>query len=121
VTLHGNGDLQEMAISPDGKLLAVFAGRHIRIWDCPTHRLKFVLDGHLSGGYGLDFSPDSRYLISGSYDQTFKLWNLDRGQCTLTFHGYEETIYSCKFLSDRSLLIGTAQGLMRFYDFGKQK
>lgn len=34
-------------------------------------------------------------------DQTFKLWNLDNGRCTLTFHGYQETIYSTQFLSER--------------------
>ncbi|MCU0369992.1 MAG: WD40 repeat domain-containing protein [Bacteroidales bacterium] len=111
--------LQEMAVSPDGKLMAVFSGKNIEIFDLATRERRFFLDGHEQSGYGLDFSPDSRYLVSGSYDQTFKLWNLGTGQCTLTFHGFEETIYSTKFLGGNEIFLGTSQGMMHYYHFSR--
>lgn len=109
--------LQEMAASPDGRSLAVFSGKNLEIWDIPTGKRKYLLEGHLQSGYGVSFSADSRYLVTGSNDQTFKLWNLVTGQCTLTFHGYEDTIYSAQLLGKNGLLLGTSQGRIFYYDF----
>lgn len=111
--------LQEMAVSPDGNWLAAFSGKNIELWHIPTGQRKYLLAGHEQAGYGIGFSPDSGYLISGAYDQTFKLWNLSSGRCTLTFHGFEETIYSAQFLNEKEILLGTPQGRMYYYQFGK--
>ncbi|HMQ61993.1 MAG TPA: PQQ-binding-like beta-propeller repeat protein, partial [Flavilitoribacter sp.] len=110
-------DLNEMAVSPDGKLLAVFSGKNIEVWKIATRELHYLLRGHDQTGYGVGFSPDSRYVISGSYDQTFRLWNLSTGQCTLAFHGYEDNIYTTRFLNGYELLLGTAEGKMFYYNF----
>lgn len=118
VMLEGTSELNEMAVSPDGKYLATFCGRVIEIWNTSTHELVYSLTGHDEGGYAVGFSSDSRYLVSGSYDQTFKLWNLEKnGMCTLTFHGYDHIVYTSKFIGDRVLLIGSSQGLMHYYSF----
>lgn len=111
------GSIQEMAISRDGKRLAVFAGRNIELWDTKTFQRRNELRGHEAAGYGVGFSPDGRYLVSGSYDQTFKLWDLDRGTCTLTYHGFDDAPYNTKFVSDRSLLITSGQGKVWVYRF----
>jgi WD40 repeat protein len=78
---------------------------------------KHKLVGHQQMGYGVSFSNDGKYLITGSNDQTFKLWNLETGKCTLTYHGFEDTIYSAQFISKNGLLLGTSQGVMRYYAF----
>jgi WD40 repeat protein len=109
--------IQEMTISPDGRLLALFSGKDIEVWDAKTLTRKTILGGHEKAGYGIGFSADGRYLISGSYDQTFKLWNLARGACTLTYHGYEEVIYSSAFLSSNEICLSSSQGHVRYYRF----
>lgn len=119
-TYEGGGDLYEMNISPDGKWLGVFRGISIEIWNTHTGKLEHVFEGHERAGYAIAFSPDSRYLITGSYDQTFRLWNLITGNCTLTYHGYQEIIYTTRFLDDHRLFIGSADGIMRYYDFGSR-
>jgi WD40 repeat protein len=114
----GQKDLNEITVSPNGKSLAVFTGKDIEVWNTDSGTLEYKLTGHEQTGYAIGFSPDSRYLISGSYDQTFKLWNLERkGICTLTFHGYEETVYTSKFINNSRIFIGSSQGIMYFYDF----
>lgn len=108
-----------MTAGPDGKLVAVFSGHNVEVWEVASGRRKALLAGHEQGGYAVGFSPDSRYLISGSYDQTFKLWNLATGSCTLTFHGYEDMIYTARFLAGRELPVGSSQEKMYFYRFSE--
>ena len=109
--------IQEITVSLDGKTIAVFSGKDIELWNLESFTKTTVLAGHEKPGYGIGFSPDGKYLISGSYDQTFKLWNLETNTCTLTFHGYEDTIYSCKILPGNKIFLSSSQGKIWFYRF----
>jgi hypothetical protein len=52
------------------------------------HRLGRAFVGHESTVWAVTPSPDSRYLISGSADQTVRLWNLATRELIVTlFHG----------------------------------
>jgi WD40 repeat protein len=116
-SLKCESGINEMAVSPDGKFLAAFSGKNIEVWDLKSFKRKWKLEGHDQGGYGIGFSPDSRYVISGSYDQTFKIWDLSNGMCTLTYHGFEDVVYSCKILSDKEIFVGSSQGKIWYYKF----
>ena len=43
-----------------------------------------ILQGHTSTVYSVAFSPDGKSLVSGSGDNTVKVWNLTDGTCTST-------------------------------------
>ena len=43
-----------------------------------------VLQGHTSAVLTVAFSPDGKSLVSGSDDNTVKVWNLSAGTCTST-------------------------------------
>ena len=51
------------------------------------------------------FSPDSRYLISASYDGTARLWEVATGQCLYTFIDHEDALYAADFLPDGSGIV----------------
>ena len=37
-----------------------------------------VLEGHIKGVSCVSFSPDSKYIVSGSSDKTIRLWNVEK-------------------------------------------
>ena len=56
------------------------------------------LRGHTSDIWGADFSPDGKYLVTGSSDKTVRLWDLATGETIHIFSGdtsgFEEMAFS---------------------------
>lgn len=76
---YPNGWLS-VCLSPDGKTLATGQARDIVVWDVETGRPSDIFRGHDSWVVALAFSPNGRYLASGSRDGTARLWDVARGE-----------------------------------------
>ena len=50
----------------------------VRIWDTRTGELLERLRGHRDSVYSVAFTPDARGLVSGSFDNTLKYWDVSR-------------------------------------------
>ena len=76
-----------VVVSPDGKRIASpgrdqVTGEHaVKIWnidwDAKTFTEFRTLKGHRGYAWKVALSPDGRYLASGSWDSTIKIWDLE--------------------------------------------
>ena len=53
-----------------------------------------VLSGHTGLVFSLAFLPDGTSLVSGSWDNTIKLWDMQTGGVVKTFQGHTNIILS---------------------------
>ena len=53
--------------------------RPLQIWDIAKGRIRNIFDGHQQEIYSLDFSRDGRLIISGSGDNTIRIWDMHDG------------------------------------------
>jgi WD40 repeat protein len=69
------------------------------------------LKGHAETVYAVAFSPDGRYVLTGSFDKTLKLWDAVTGKEIKTFSGpaaHQNLILSVAFSPDGRLLASGA-------------
>jgi F-box and WD-40 domain protein CDC4 len=53
---------------------------------------KFALTGHTNSVRAI--SGQANILVSGSYDCTVRVWDLNTGECSHAFHGHRQKVYS---------------------------
>ncbi len=65
-----------VVIHPEGELFAsATLGRAIQFWNLKTAELVAELEGHTDQVTCMSFSPDGKWLISGSDDYTLHIWS----------------------------------------------
>lgn len=69
-----------IAISEVNREFAVgFSDNHIRIYNLQNFSEKKVIAAHKISVFTVQYSPDQRYLISGSRDAHLKIWDVESG------------------------------------------
>jgi hypothetical protein len=68
----------EMMFSTDGRWLAHFGDRNVNVYDILRSERVHSFVGHEGHVYCVAFTPDNRRLISGSFDTTALVWDLER-------------------------------------------
>jgi WD40 repeat protein len=73
-----------LVFSSDRNTIAYASMNKIKLCSVTDGLLLKTLSGHTSGIKTMAISPDGKYLVSGSYDCSFKIWNLPDGSLRVT-------------------------------------
>jgi WD40 repeat protein len=105
----------------DGRIASADYFNNISIWNPQTKLCNVIWNGHtnricclalLPGKYIKNVClPDDgkvidEYLVSGSFDNTIKIWDVQTGECAITLKG-DSKIYCVKVLSDGRIASGS--------------
>ena len=100
------------AFSNEGRYLAIAVGKKIRIWDMLGQIYIKVFSGHTDTVNFITFSPDGKYLASGSDDHTVRLWNAKTGELVRTYTQDNMLVFGIAFSPDGRFL--AAGGAYKF-------
>ena len=81
-----------------------------------------VLGGHRELVRSVRVSPDSRRAVSGSQDQSVRLWDLESGMCLRILEGHRESVTSVSVSPDgRRAVSGSRDQSVRLWLFGEAR
>jgi periodic tryptophan protein 2 len=95
-----------IAFSPDDQFVAVSHGNHTKVWRAPALRREFspfslhrTYTGHHADVICLSWSPDSQFLLTGSKDNSARLYTLhpQAGFIPNTFGGHRDHVIGAFF------------------------
>lgn len=98
-----------LAIESGGRLIPQIAGdtpdKQGRVRE-PGWRME---DGHVDGVLALAFSPDGKWLASGSADMTIRIWDVATGRELQCIEGHDKTVTGVAFSPTGKQLISTSR------------
>ena len=73
-----------------------------------NYKLSKTLEGHYNSVLSASYSPDGKYIASGSKDRTIKIWELKKGNCLQTLKGHEDFSIFASFNPNGEEIISTS-------------
>ncbi|NJR40749.1 MAG: hypothetical protein HC781_20330 [Leptolyngbyaceae cyanobacterium CSU_1_4] len=124
-----SGQVRRVLFSPQGNLLATNSNDNtVKLWDVSplypqplgekgsetaekssekrslsssVSRLR-TLQGHSRRVYGIAFSSNGQHLITGSEDQTIRLWEIGTGECLRVLSGHDRFVLAVAYLTGKT-------------------
>ncbi len=105
--------IAEYAFSLDSNNINILRDLERIYYDNPIH---FTIGKHNDGINSVVFSPDGKYVLTGSSDQTTKLWDI-KGNLVQVFKGHKGKIFSVAYSPDgQNVLTGSSDFTFRLWD-----
>lgn len=88
----------------------------------PEQSSAFFAHRHTEQINSLAFCPNGKIFVSGSSDNTLRLWDADSGRCINLFRGHTGAIFSVVFSYDcKFILSGSEDNTLRLWDVASGK
>lgn len=101
------------AQNPD-TILSCSRDKTLLVWKLTRDDMSFgypekSLHGHNHFVSDVVVSSDGQFALSGSWDKTLRLWDLNTGQTTRTFKGHTKDVLSVAFSSDNRQIVSASR------------
>lgn len=106
--LHHLPELAQACREAQSRFPQPFIGGWITLADQPHPALVRTLIGHTSYVYACAVSPDERWIVSASHDQSLKVWDAASGQVRHTLSGHSDAVLACAFSPDGRWIVSAA-------------
>jgi len=110
------GILWAARFAPQGDQVLTIGGNDARLWDVATREsvVRFSPHGAVAAA---DISPDGKLLVTGSWDQSAKIWDIATGKALRKLDGlHQGYVNSVEFSPDGALVLtGSDDGTARLW------
>ncbi|XZE56897.1 hypothetical protein SH139x_003948 [Planctomycetaceae bacterium SH139] len=112
---------------PNGKAILVGGGTgpdfepdpesfNLRLVDIASDTLVTSYQGHTGMVNDLEYSPDGRYIISGGFDNTVRIWDAESGKLLRTLSSFDSAILDVAFDASGALIAAASGNSVRIFD-----
>jgi hypothetical protein len=102
--------------SPDGGAVLTVGGNEACLWDAKTARPGMRFSPHNSVA-SARFSPDGKRVVTGSWDNTARIWNAQTGLAELRLEGHTRYVNDAAFSPDGAAVVTASDdGTARLWD-----
>ncbi|KAI8853043.1 quinon protein alcohol dehydrogenase-like superfamily [Chytridium lagenaria] len=115
-------------MSKDGKMVAIVQGGMkglnaclVGLYDGCTGSLVGMLNGHTGSVNAVSFSSDGSYIVTGSEDQTVRVWDTRSSVCVKTFSHAQSVISVSYSPTSNRILSASCDGMVCLRELGKEK
>jgi WD40 repeat protein len=118
-----NEGVSTMALSPNGKIVAIGGRENVTLWDVETGKIIAQWIGHTDVVFALCWSADGGRVASGSLDRTARVWDVDSGRTVLKIKTWHFWVWAVTYSPDSSKLAtcGNIDKVVKIWDAKKGK
>ncbi|KAI3317395.1 phospholipase A-2-activating protein [Xylariaceae sp. AK1471] len=85
----------------------------------PSDNAERLLIGHAQNICALAVIPGRKYIVSGSWDSTARIWSVESWETEVILEGHEGSVWDVLPLSENLIVTGCADKNLRIFELGK--
>ncbi|KAL7594219.1 hypothetical protein Lser_V15G28362 [Lactuca serriola] len=119
--LSMNDDVIVVAVSPDGKHIAIaLLDCTVKVFYMDTSKFFLTLYGHKLPVLCMDISSDGDLIVTGSADKNIKIWGLDFGDCHKSIFAHADSVTGVKFVRNTHYMFTVGKDrVVKYWDADK--